>query len=105
MSWTVSANDPDQILDPLFHSKNIGAAGNRAYYSNAKLDELIAKGSTMDNGENKKKVYHEIQDIVMVELPYMPLLNGEQVIGVRKNIKGFKPSPSAVHNLFTVSFE
>jgi peptide/nickel transport system substrate-binding protein len=105
MSWTVSANDPDQILDPLFHSKNVGAAGNRAYYSNAKLDELISKGSTMDNGEAKKKVYFEIQDILMTELPYMPLLNGEQVIGVRKNIKGFKPSPSAVHNLFTVSFE
>jgi len=105
MSWTVSANDPDQILDPLFHSKNIGPAGNRAYYSNTKLDELISKGSTMDNGEAKKKVYTEIQDILMTELPYMPLLNGEQVIGVRKNIKGFKPSPSAVHNLFTVSFE
>lgn len=105
MSWTVSANDPDQILDPLFHSKNIGAAGNRAYYSNPKLDALMDKGSTMDNGDDKKKIYFEIQDLLMAEMPYMPLLNGEQVIGARANVKGFKASPSATHNLYTVSFQ
>lgn len=105
MSWTVSINDPDQILDPLFNSKNAGPAGNRAFYSNSQVDALIAKGKTLDDGDAKKQTYYEIQQIIMNDLPYMPLLNGEQVIGARKNVKGFKASPGAVHNLFNVSYE
>lgn len=105
MSWTVSINDPDQILDPLFNSKNLGAAGNRAFYANPKVDALIIKAKTMDDGDAKKQAYQEIQQIIMADIPYLPLLNGEQVIGAKKNIKGFKASPGAVHNLFNVSFE
>ncbi len=105
MSWTVSVNDPDQILDPLFFGKNAGAAGTRAFYANPRVDELILKGKTMDDGDAKKQVYAEIQKLIMADLPYMPLLNGEQVVGARKNVKGLVVSPSAVHSLYTVSYE
>lgn len=105
MSWTVSVNDPDQILDPLFFSKNAGAPGNRAFYGNPRVDELIVKAKTMDDGDAKKQAYYEIQKLIMADLPYMPLLNGEQVVGARKNVKGLVVSPSAVHSLSTVSYE
>ncbi len=41
--WLVDYPHPENFLEPLFHSRNFGSGGNRAYYSNPEVDRLLDK--------------------------------------------------------------
>src|SRR5699024_749779 len=44
LGWTTVTGDADYGLYALFHSKNQGAAGNRVFYDNPEVDELLDAG-------------------------------------------------------------
>ena len=105
IGWTASGNDPDISLFAQFHSSKHGAGGNRAFYKNDKVDELLMKGRQMDDSDARKKIYFDLQDMIKADAPWIFLNNGEQVVGVRKNIAGFQPSPLGYHVLYNIKFE
>jgi peptide/nickel transport system substrate-binding protein len=69
------------------------------------VDELIMKGRAMKDSDERKAIYEEIQKDVREQAPWIFLLNGEQVVGASKNLKGFEPSAFGYHVLYNVSFE
>jgi peptide/nickel transport system substrate-binding protein len=92
LGWSGNA-DPDGILFPLFHSKNFGAAGNRAFYKNDKVDDLLFKGQTNINQDERKKLYFEAQDIILKDAPWLPIRHGINSAAVAKKVQGFKIHP------------
>jgi len=92
LGWSGNA-DPDGILFPLFHSKNFGAAGNRAFFKNEKVDELLLKAQTTVKQEDRKTLYLEAQDTILKEAPWLPIRHGTNSAALSKKVQGFKLHP------------
>ncbi|WP_371368308.1 Glutathione-binding protein GsiB [Sporomusa rhizae] len=105
IGWTASGNDPDVSLFAMFHSSKHGAGGNRAFYSNPKVDALLEQGRQMEDSDARQKLYYDVQDMIIADAPWVFLNNSEQVVAVRKNITGFQPSPVGYHTLYNIKFE
>jgi peptide/nickel transport system substrate-binding protein len=92
LGWSGNA-DPDGILYPLFHSKNFGAAGNRAFYKNEKVDELLLKAQTTVKQDERKPLYFEAQKLILDDAPWAPLRHGINSAALSKKVQGFKIHP------------
>jgi peptide/nickel transport system substrate-binding protein len=73
-----------------------GALGNKAQYSNPRVDELIALGEGTPNGPEREAIYYEIQDIVAEDIPYIGLFNIRNFIGRHTNCGGSIIWPDSV---------
>lgn len=105
IGWTCQSPDPDMAVYAPLHSSKAGPGGNYSFFKDPKVDDLIMKGRTMKDSDERKEVYTEIQKEVVDQAPWVFLLNGEQVVGASKSVKGFKPSPFGYHVLYNVYFQ
>ncbi|MDI6895165.1 MAG: ABC transporter substrate-binding protein [Bacillota bacterium] len=83
--------DPD-ILFYFFHSSRLPTT-NRCHYVNPKVDELLERGRTTVNPDQRTEVYREVQITIMQDGVWVPLYVPKAVTGVRKEVKGFKVHP------------
>ncbi|MBU5678248.1 glutathione ABC transporter substrate-binding protein [Alkaliphilus sp. MSJ-5] len=105
LGWVTVTGDPDYGLYPLFHSSQFGDAGNRTFYGNTKVDELLDKARKSADQAEREKAYLEVQEVVRDDAPWIFLNNGENVDGLRSNVKGFVQHPAGHHRLGSVYFE
>lgn len=105
LGWVAVTGDADYGLFPMFHSSQRGAAGNRSFFANDRVDELLEAARQTTNEEERLAAYHEVQEIVMDEAAKVWLNHGEVVVGTQDNIVGFSPSPAGHHNFATVYFQ
>lgn len=82
--------DPDSIIFPLFATENFGAAGNRAFYSNSRVDQLLADAQVEPDEEKRKELYFEAQEIIADEVPHAPLYHNLATAGAQPYVKDFK---------------
>ncbi len=92
-NWTPDYADPSMFMNFWFDSKLKGLPGDRAFYSNPKVDELIRKATaTVDQGE-RTKLYQEAQRIAVAEAPYILLYQRNYQFAMRDNVKGYVYNP------------
>lgn len=97
--------DPDYGINLLVNSKMHGGPGNRSFYVNKKVDELLNLGKSEMNPEKRNIIYKEIQEILQDELPMLYICYPNQNAAMNKNLKGFALKPSGHHLLYNVYFE
>ncbi len=91
LTW-VGIVDPD-ILRYIFHSASAPPDGaNRGRYNNRRVDELTDMGDKTF-GDERKKIYSEIQKIVATDLPYVSLWYSVNVAVMDKRVIGFTLAP------------
>ena len=100
LGWVSVTGDADYGLDPLLNTANKGGAGNRSFYSNPKVDELLVKGRSSVDPEERKTYYYEVQDIVQEEVPILTLVYPTQSVGEQKTVEGFKMHPAGHHKVY-----
>ena len=83
------------VYEHFFHSKSIGTSKNRIGYRNAEVDELIDRGKTAIDIEERKKYYHRIQEILQDELPVISMWHETNVAVMDKRLEGFEIYPAA----------
>lgn len=66
------------FLEPLYATK---ASSNDGDYSNPQVDELLEKASSTTNQDESRKLYNQVQEILMTDLPFIPLWNSNAVSG------------------------
>lgn len=103
LGWTTVTADADYGLYALFHSDNFGAAGNRTFYGNDRVDELLDIGRTSTDEQVRFEVYQEVQQIIRDEAPWLFLHFPVETDGLRTNVEGFVPHPAGHHRLFQVT--
>ena len=92
--WIGANNDPD-VFDLVFSSKRIPPNGsNRGHYRNARVDELIAAIRAEMNREKRKELCSEVQKIVAVDLPYVPLWYVDVVSVHRRDMAQVQLTPT-----------
>ncbi len=81
-----SYGDPD-ILTLLFHSSQIGGL-NHVRVQNAELDALLDKGRTTIDPEERKKVYAEVQKIIVENAYWAPIYAEKVFYVVNSRVQG-----------------
>lgn len=105
MGWSNSSADGDYGMSALLDSDLMGAAGNRSFYKNERLDELLDMGRTELDEEVRRSYYAEAMDIVNEEVPIYPFNFALANAGYNKNVKGYVQSPLNNPHFYNLSFE
>jgi peptide/nickel transport system substrate-binding protein len=95
-NWTYGAVDPDPA-DTLLS----GGASNFCNFENARVDELITMGVQVVNPEERAPLYHEIQQIVVEEVPMLYLQWDDWYSVFSSRVKGL---PERVEDGFSPFF-
>lgn len=103
--WSPDFGDPYMFMNYWFDSVNFGLAGNRAFYKNDKVDELVRTAATVNDQAEREKLYKEAQKIVIDEAPYIYLYQKDFLLPVSKKVKGFVYNPmlEGIYNLAEMS--
>ncbi len=92
-AWSPDYADPSMFMNFWFDSKNWGLPGNRAFYKNDKVDQLIRKALALSDQPQRVKLYNEAQDIIMKDAPYIFLYQTQTIVPMRKSVQGYVYNP------------
>ena len=105
LGWSTPTLDADYAVYALFHSDNVGAPGNRAFFRNDKADELLDRGRQESDPVKRLAIYRELQEILVEEAPMLYLVYNENLAGVNKNVKNFWVTAASMFMLQDVYIE
>jgi peptide/nickel transport system substrate-binding protein len=74
---------------------NLDAGGNRARYRNPELDRLLEQGRGTVERAARKQIYSQIQKILARDVPVISLWHEDNIVAMRKNVRGFAMLPTA----------
>ncbi|HET8576342.1 MAG TPA: ABC transporter substrate-binding protein [Methylomirabilota bacterium] len=104
----VEGGDPHFLLYPLSSSegaiKGPGAL-NMSFYRNARLDDLLIRGSQLSFRPERQRLYVRAQAMLAEEMPWIPLYVRLHWAVVRPEVKNFRLHPSGNHRLDRVWLE
>ncbi|MDR5659839.1 ABC transporter substrate-binding protein [Serpentinicella sp. ANB-PHB4] len=102
LGWVAVTGDADYGLYSLFHSDEFGDAGNRTFYANPRVDELLDIGKTSPLEEDRAAAYYEVQQIIFEEAPWVFLAFRDELNAHRDHVEGFNPHMAGHHSLYRV---
>lgn len=88
--WVNGTLDAEGVLEPLFYSTITPAGGRRTMYSNEEFDRILDSSRTYDLEVREKKL-KEAAKKIYIDYAVQPLYYANYIVGVREDIKGFKP--------------
>ncbi len=89
--------DPDAFREHFM----TGGGRNNMSYSNPELDEIAQRAATLQDKEERKRLYHRIQDIIVTDLPYINLFNEQKTTVIRAGWSGFNTEPETFDKALT----
>jgi len=89
LAWTGGGLvDPD-ILRRVFHSSQVPPFGfNRGFYQNPDVDRWLDLATYSTDEAERERAYREVQKIVAVDAPYIPLWNRTNVVVAQRSLDG-----------------
>lgn len=97
LGWMGDNGDPDNFLS--IHlaswSAKMGAANNIAFYKNGKLDDLLLAARKTSDPDRRQKLYEGVLEIWRRDLPYLPLVHGEDIVVLKSDVAGFTLAKTA----------
>lgn len=88
-SWGADYYDPENFM-ALFYSKNITPNGpNRVGYNNPVIDEMYERALEITDFNERKKIYDEMQKIVIEDAAWLFLYYNEKIYLLQKDVDGF----------------
>lgn len=88
-SWGADYYDPENFM-ALFYSKNITPKGpNRVGYSNPVIDKMYEDALRITDFDQRKKIYDEMQKIVIEDAAWLTLYYNQKIYLLQKNVEGF----------------
>lgn len=105
LGWGTVTADPDYGMNNLVNTAAQGPAGNRSFYSNPKVDELLKEARAELDLDKRAALYEEIQVILQEDLPMFYLIYPKKNVATQKYVQGFKFNPAGHHRLYGVSFK
>ena len=105
LGWTTVTADADNGLYANFHSSAWGSQGNRTFYKNEKVDELLDGGRAEFDQEARKAMYQEACQLIYDDAAWDFLTAELYNLGLRENVQGFIPMSTTFFDLSTIYFE
>ncbi|QKV20010.1 ABC transporter substrate-binding protein [Oricola thermophila] len=95
-SWGNGSLDPYGIFNPTHRTDD---RGNSAGYSNPDLDALLDAAVTETDRAKRAEIYREAEALAAADVPYVYLWVPQDIYGVSKRLKGWRPSADSRINL------
>lgn len=92
LSWWADYPDPENFLFPLFHSSNMGPAGNRTRYFNERVDRLIELAAH-SRDEARWRYYEEAEGIIVRDTPWVFFWHKTDYLVIQPWIRSFIAYP------------
>ena len=89
--------DPHPVLLSNFKS---GQDGNTTSYSNPEVDALIDQGGIETDLAARAEIYRQLQEILLVDLPWVPLFVANQYEAMKSDVQGYVHYPTASNASF-----
>jgi len=89
LGFNPGTGDPHNMLNPMFHSDNIGSAGNRPRLNNPEVDSLIDRARAEFDDEARAELYREAQELIRDLAPWAFLDAGVTLHATRSNVRGY----------------
>jgi len=104
-NWSPDFADPFMFMNYWFDSGKKGLSGNRSFYSNPKVDELIRAAAVATDQTKREALYQEAQKIVVDDAAYVYLFQRSTQVATRANVKGyvFNPMLEQIYNIDAMS--
>jgi oligopeptide transport system substrate-binding protein len=102
IGWIMDYPDPEDIIDLLFHSTS---RQNNTHYSNPEFDALVEEARTEADVTKRLQLYQDAEQILLQDLPWIPLYFGRDHFVVKPHVKGFDPLPIVIPMLRYLSIE
>ena len=88
VGWTTNV-EPDALLYNTFHSSS--QQFNMFGYHNPRVDELLDRGRTEPDLEERTAIYREVQELIVEDAPGAFVYHDERVIAYRDNVHELRP--------------
>ena len=102
LGWVAVTGDADYGMYSLFHSTQFGDAGNRTFWANEEVDELLDLGRRSPDAAERAEAYYRAQEIVFEEAPWVFLAFRNELNAHRDYVEGFVPHTAGHHILHQV---
>ncbi len=89
LGWTTTTADADRGLFPNFHSSQMGELGNRFFFANDELDELLDLGRRTTDQEERNEIYAAAIQLLNNEAPTVNLFFPYFLVGTN-GIEGLR---------------
>lgn len=99
LGWSTVSLDADEGLYDILHTKAFGSPGNRAFYSNPKVDALLSQARVELDKNKRAALYQEVQVIEQQDVPMIPLFYPYESVGMKKSVKDFGFNIVSIHRL------
>lgn len=105
MDWSSASPDPDIIFNSVFNSKMLGDGGNVSRLVDAKIDDLLHRGRTSFDMNERTEIYLDLQRHLYDLTPWIYLWVGDIYVGANDKIDSMVVSPLSTHPLSKVKFK
>lgn len=96
LTWVADVPDPDSFLASLFQTHGVY---NLFRYSDPDVDDLLAQGSTMRSSMDRALLYRRAEEIILNDVPVIPLFHIANTFAVRSEVKDLFVTPFGYGNL------
>lgn len=93
-------NDPEYLFSANFLPD---AYLNYTGFSNKRVTAIVKESATIRDDERRIAMYNEAQQILMDELPWIPLAQPNYLVAMREELSGFAYSHDQLFRLWTLS--
>jgi peptide/nickel transport system substrate-binding protein len=102
LGWYPDYIDPDNYTAAFAGTD--GSIGNGIYFSNKAWDDLFSKEQQSSDPKVRKTLFEKVQKDWTVEVPTVPLFQGNLYVFTKKNVTGVKIGPTHIFNYHELSF-
>jgi peptide/nickel transport system substrate-binding protein len=109
LNWYPDFYDADTFIQPFMECKDGSEeegcieGANRAFYYNAKANDLIAQQRSATDGEARKGYFMELQEILGEDVPYVPLWQNKDYVFAQDSVENVSIEPTQQFLLWQIS--
>lgn len=104
-NWSPDFSDPYMFMNYWFDSNNQGLGGNRSFYANPEVDDLIRAAAKATEQSEREALYQKAQKIVVGEAAYGYLFQRSTQLSMSDDVQGyvFNPMLELIYNFPAIS--
>lgn len=98
--WSTDNSDPDNFLYSLLDQDNISEHGNNlSRYRSERVHELLVGAQRQLDTDKRLAMYREAQEIILKDVPVVPLVHSEIRLALRDTVKDYTLHPGSLVRL------
>ena len=102
--WLAGNLDPDGFMRPILSCGTKNELTNLSNWCNEEFDQFMDRAITTSHLSSRVKAYNEAQELVLRELPIIPIANVKRILVANSRVKGVKMTPFGSLDFSTLYF-